>query len=185
MSQVIILHGATSRPERAWFPWLTWKLSALGHDVFVPRLPQSKTPNKKLWIEAYQKQVPQKLHNQILIGHSTGANLALHLLQVMNFSNTKLFLVSPFYRPLKNNDFNQLLASFINSDFDFSKIKNSCHQIQIFHGDNDDVIPIEQALEISQKLDCNLNVISNGRHLNTSAGWFEFPDLLNAINASI
>lgn len=94
----------------------------------------------------------------------------------------KTILISGCINNLGNKDFDDLNKSFYSKNFDWSTIKKNSQSIEIFHGDNDPYIPITEAQKLSNKLGCNLKIINQGGHLNESAGFTEFPELLTEIN---
>ena len=184
MVKVIILHGTTSRPERSWFPWLSWQCLGLGLDPYVPRLPTPQNQSLETWLMAYKEQCPPLDDSTILVGHSTGAPFALRLLESSETPIKGCLLVSAFSTRLllpKHPKMEPLLYSFVDPEWNWPKILQSCKHFACFHGSNDQIVPLSEAQELATKLGAQLKVIPTGQHLNTEAGYLQFPEILNSL----
>lgn len=54
---VLILHGVYGFPGIHWQQWLHDQLSAQGHLVIMPALPNADHPDRTEWLEAVQSAV--------------------------------------------------------------------------------------------------------------------------------
>ncbi|MBP9761244.1 MAG: alpha/beta hydrolase, partial [Candidatus Magasanikbacteria bacterium] len=75
------------------------------------------------------------------------------------------------------------LDSFLDTPFDFETIRSNCQAFSIIHGDNDPLVPLQNAQILSEKLDAPLRIIQNGGHLNGSSGWHALPECLVQLNS--
>lgn len=175
--QIIIAHGTTGKPERNWFPWLTYKLIERGHDVFVPRLPTPEDQNLSNWKKTFKDQTPTLNKDTILIGHSTGPLLLFSELEESKVAVAGLVVVSGFCSALNIPDFDPLLKTFIEHQYDWNKIKENAKVRISFHGTEDPYVPLELGREVAQKIDAEWVVIDGGKHLNTEAKFFSFEKL--------
>lgn len=182
MAEVLIFHGTTSRPERSWFPWLTWRLLEAGHSVHVPRLPTPAGQSLASWEEATKVQVPDFEASGVWVGHSTGAPFALRLLEKFPVNLKALFLVSSFARPLGIPDYDPLIASFVEPPWDWELIRKRCSKVFVFHGDNDPYVPEEFGETVASHLDASFFRVTGGKHLNTEAGFTQFSELYNVMS---
>ncbi len=80
------------------------------------------------------------------------------------------------YRPIDH---------FMNTPFDFGKIKNVCEKFVVIHGDNDEAVPFSHGEELSKAFLCKLVPVPNGGHLNGSSGWYELPEALESLTEMI
>ena len=79
------------------------------------------------------------------------------------------------------NSYDEINKTFVDKQFNWEKIKNSCGKFIIFASDNDEYIPLEVGEEIAKNLNAEFNVIHDGGHLNKKAGYDNFPLLLETI----
>jgi predicted alpha/beta hydrolase family esterase len=181
-----IAHGTFGAPERNWYPWLTWQGIRHGTVVRVPRLPTPKNQSYATWHAAFEDQAGPIDERSVVIGHSTGVPFLLRYLQESQARIAAAFFVSGFAMELPlvgHEELRPLLKSFVDFDFDGSKIAPLAPVMQCFHGDNDDVVPFAAGLGVAKLLGCPMETIKGGRHLNTEAGIFEFQELLRAIQS--
>jgi leucyl-tRNA synthetase len=91
--KVLLIHGFEASGEYAWFPWMKTELEKQGFEVFAPTLPDSKKPSLDAWVSALLEITKDFGEDDIIIGHSLGAQTAMHLLPRMNNKIGQLFLV--------------------------------------------------------------------------------------------
>jgi len=70
-------------------------------------------------------------------------------------------------------------ASFYTTNFNFKKLQQRIPVSYVIYSDNDPHVPIERALEFADKMNSQKILIKNGGHFNESAGFKEFPQLLD------
>jgi predicted alpha/beta hydrolase family esterase len=181
----IVAHGTLGAPERNWFPWLTWQGIKAGTKVRVPRLPTPTNQSYENWLRAFDEQVGALDDRCVVIGHSTGVPFLLRTLQERQIRVAAGFFVSGFVDELPRNDILEpmrpLIASFVDFGFDGAAVSKLITTTRCFHGDNDDIVPLEWGQRVATAMACPMEIVAGGRHLNTEAGLFEFPALLRAI----
>jgi hypothetical protein len=180
MKKALIFHGTHGSPQGNWFPWLQEELMMKGWQVAVPKLPTPEGQSLMGWIEALEEQVPAYQDADVVYGHSCGGAFALRLLEQGLITPEKVILVGTVID--FGNQFDDLNKTFVEAPFDWQKIKTSCDNAVVFHGDNDPYVSMKQAETISENLNAPLHVIKDGGHLNADAGFTEFPALLNCVD---
>ncbi len=176
MSTVIIIHGTDGYPQENWFPWLKRELETLHHTVIVPQFPTGDAQTlDSWWNELGTHHLPK---DTIFIGHSLGVTFLLTVLE--RRPAKAAFLVSGFVGKL-GSDFDILTHTFAQKSFDWEKIRAHCEHITIFHSDNDPYVALEKAEYLAKHLHTPIHLIPDGGHLNSKAGYREFPALLEAI----
>jgi hypothetical protein len=178
---VFIFHGTGGNPQENWIPWMKRELEKIGLTVIVPQFPTPEDQNVDNWIKAfepYQKDVDKET---IFVGHSVGAAMILRLLERGAKSIKAAILVSAFNGLIGNEYFDNLNKTFVASTFDWGKIRANCRKFVMLFGDNDPYVPIKYPQDVAQHLGVEVIWIKNGGHLNESAGFKEFPLLLEEI----
>ena len=181
-SNVFIFHGTEGYPEENWFPWMKEKLEAKGCKVIVPQFPSPPIIPAKIseWFEVLKNYEQDINENTIIIGHSLGGVFTLRILEKLKHPVKAVFLIAtPIgVKPITYYDRDNSFSGF---DFDWVSIKNNSKHFDVFHSDNDPFVSLGNGEQLAKELGVELNFIPNAGHFNTSAGYTEFPDLLNKI----
>lgn len=79
MGGVLILHGwQNHRPEGHWQRWLAGELTARGHDVRYPQLPDADAPTRADWLAALDAELAGTNPADLtVVAHSLGCSLWL------------------------------------------------------------------------------------------------------------
>jgi predicted alpha/beta hydrolase family esterase len=179
----VIIHGAYGAPKENWFPWLSEKLKAEGHNVSVPALPTPDGQNLSNWLNEFKRQIGELQEDMILVGHSLAPGFILNLLERSTTRVSAIFFVSGFLGKLGLKDFDPINETFVCCQFDWEKIKNNTGGIFVYNSDDDPYVPLEKGKELSQNLGVELNIIHNAGHINADAGYKKIPFLLKSINS--
>ncbi len=181
--KAVILHGSIGHPFENWFPWLGKKLTEeIGWQVRVPQLPTPEGQNRDNWLHELEEQVGSFIDkNTVIIGHSGGALLLLNYLhETKQPIRGSVFTSTPFGKS-KIPEFADLDKTFLNIDFNWSKIKKNAGHVVFFHGDDDPFSPLLHAERLAEKLNVEVNIVKAGGHLNSKAGYDKFPTIYNYI----
>lgn len=182
MTTVFIFHGIEGHPQENWFPWLKKELESLGCRVVVPAFPSADKPILADWLAFFEQYKEMVTPETIFVGHSLGAPFILHLLK--NYVVHASFLISSFMEDVPNV-FNERMATFIHTPFDWPAIRKNCQHFTVMHGDHDPYLPLEKGQAVAGNLGIAMEVIPNGGHLNAAAGYTTFPLLLEHIKKTL
>lgn len=91
--KVLLIHGFEGSGETNWLPWLKSELERRGFEVFAPTMSTSAHPSVESWIDELLPYVQQLDADDIVVGHSLGAQAAMHLIKQSNTKIGHLFLV--------------------------------------------------------------------------------------------
>ena len=179
--RAVILHGTSSSPAQNWFPWLKSELKNRGYEVWAPELPDAHEPSAQKYTK-FLLSSSWDFHDNLIIGHSSGAVEILHLLQnlsegmMVNFA----ILVSVFSQKLAEEPEWAQLKSLFEEPFDFAKIKTKARKFLILHGSDDPWCDPAQAQDIAQKLGGEYVAIEGGQHFSASIdpSYAEFSKLI-------
>lgn len=178
----LIIHGTMGSPEVNWFPWLKSELEARGHLVLVPRFPTPENQNYVSWREvALAALAGLDPAHTVLIGHSMGAAFSFRLAEETTVPYKAIYAVAPFIDKIGLPEFDPLIATFVEHDFDWDKIKKNAGHIHLLAGDNDPYVSHALTQRVEDALGVPITYIANGAHLNADAGYTSFPLLLESI----
>ena len=178
MSTVFIIHGIGGSPQENWFPWMKKEIEKEGHRVIVPEFPNSDAPNLDEWMEHMKKYEDSIDEETVFIGHSLGGMFILRLLEQMQKPIKATFLVATVTGPSDGLELAPRMTTFTTPPLDEELIKKHGGTIHMLHADNDPYIVLKNAEHLAEKLGATLELIKDGGHLNTSAGYAMFPLLL-------
>ena len=180
MKKVFIIHGFEGSPNGGWRPWLMAELQK--QEIYACALPMPSPDSPALveWIEEISRHIERNNEDNIyLVGHSLGVPAILRYLES---AEAKLISGAVLVSGPSEKNNNKKIDAFLGKDFDFDKIKTKCQMFSIIHGDNDPLVPLDNAKFLSKELNGELIIVKNGRHLNGSAGWYQLPQCLEALN---
>ncbi|MGF7229676.1 MAG: RBBP9/YdeN family alpha/beta hydrolase [Candidatus Saccharibacteria bacterium] len=116
----------------------------------------------------------------LIIGHSSGAILALILAQENVTPIGKIVAVSVFHDNSLNWDANARLFDVM---FDWQKIKDHVQDLTFVHSDDDPYVPLSQAQYVADHCGARLIMIPGQGHFNLekSKEYLAFPRLLELL----
>lgn len=177
---VVILHGIQGHAGIHWQQWLYDELIKLNYKVLMPNLPNADLPNRKEWqkfITDLINSIPRD-EEIIIVGHSLGVTSALDFLEQADRKIKKLISISGFHL-----DWNSELNSYFmkEKEIDFDKVLNNLESSVVWYGDNDPYVPQEILFSLATALKTTPMLFPAAGHLNTEAGFTQFPKLLEEI----
>lgn len=187
MRRAIILHGTAGSPNSNWFRWLESELNRFRVDTWVPELPNADQPSLQEWLDFVHKECPFEIDAQTLIvGHSSGAILALMLAQENSKPIGAVACVSVFSNETGRSNATSFEANrrLFDVSFDWSKFP-ACvsERIICIHSDNDPYIPVQQARYVASRINAGFLLWRGQGHFNLeySDKYKEFPQLLEEL----
>ncbi len=127
----IIFHGTGTRPDEFWFPYLKENLESRGYSVWLPQLPNADKPNVAEWLP-FALDNGTFSENTVLIGHSKGSALILHILEKINIQIKQAILVAGYAEALPRN-----AQSDDRDELHWGNIKSHVKDIIFVNSDND------------------------------------------------
>ncbi|HEU5187175.1 MAG TPA: alpha/beta fold hydrolase [Candidatus Saccharimonadales bacterium] len=181
MNTAIILHGTLGSPDGNWFQWLKTELEQKGFTVWLPQLPNPEQPSLRKWARFVRDNCPFAISEKTLIvGHSSGAILALMLAQNNLDPVGAVVGVSVFHdNSLKWEPNNKLF----DEPFDWNAIRAGAKKLLLVHSDNDPYVPLPQAQFVANNCNAELVVIPAQGHFNLeqSVEYKKFPKLVETM----
>jgi hypothetical protein len=179
MRSAFIFHGIGGSPGENWFPWLRHALQQEGLSVTVPRFPTTRPVTTfAQWWDVFAPFLDTVDEQSLLIGHSLGVAFLLSVLE--RTSADAAFCVAPAWG-VTGSMFDPIMRDIADRPFDWPTICEHCAHVEIFHAPNDPYVKMERAETLAQHLHGTLTVVPDAGHFNTSAGYEEFPLLLERV----
>jgi predicted alpha/beta hydrolase family esterase len=177
----LILHGIGGRARIHWEGWLADELTKIGHHVIMPTLPDAEQPDRKTWLRSVSQLVKDVAPaDLIIVGHSLGVVTALDFIEQTPIK--ALVSVSGFA-----SDYGAQINDYFLKErtINFGKIKQNLGKAFVIYGDDDPYVPQATLKSLADDLKIMPEIIPNGGHLNTDAGFTAFPKLLLIIQKEI
>lgn len=181
MKNAIILHGTGGSPDSNWFQWLKAELGSKGLQVWLPALPNPNLPSLKANTDFLLAHCPFPINaDTLVVGHSSGAILALILAQSNPVSLGGIVAVSVFHDNSLGWEKNTKLFDV---DFDWPAIKAKSGKLLFIHSDTDPYVPLDQAKYVADNCEAEIIVIPNEGHFNLeqSQEYKAFPKLMEIL----
>lgn len=183
-----MLHGTDGSPdELPWQAWVKEQLESSGYEVYFPQLPDCHEPNLATY-ENFLQDSGWDFEDNILLGHSSGATTALHLLGqswfprvratvlVGTFLNERLLDDVSWYEPGQFDDL------FVET-FDPKLIASKSDAFYFVHGDDDPYCDYTEARELCDQVGGTFITMRGSGHIARSSGVSELPLLTEKLRA--
>lgn len=187
MKNLLIIHGIGGNPTLNWYQYIAEKAREKGYTTYIPQLPSSDKPDFEL---TYKFVIKKFLFDKetVLIGHSSGASLALGILQKLPKGTVikRTILVSGFIDAyltpqlhiyIPRTDYDKLFPK----SWDWEKIRRSSSDFVIFYSPSDPFVQPRHAETMRDKLQGKLVLIPDALHFSVTSGgerFREFPELV-------
>ena len=172
--QFLIIHGWGGSPEGHWQHWLVDELRKRGEKVSFPILPHAHKPKRDEWLHTLGEIVSgfDEQDDLIVIAHSLGPVAWMHFERAHpELSAKRVYFVAPApYDP----GYNEIR--------DFYPVRFTPHdetKYIVIASDNDEYTPIQKVKKFFNGMDVELRILTGQGHINTAAGYGEWPWILD------
>lgn len=176
--RIIGIHGYKASPDINFWPWLKRELEKEGHEVIIPTLPNPDEPDRDVWIQTLLDAVGTLDKNDVIVGHSLGAAVALRFLEAAPARTTPhaCILISP---PWMIQD--ERFRGFFLTELDFEVIMWRASKFVVIHAKNDKVIPVAHGERYKNVFHARVLTPETGEHFQAE----EYPILIDTIRETI
>lgn len=175
--QALILHALYDKPESNWYPWLKTELEKKGYAAHVPDLPTLQNDIPELEPPLSFITTHFKIDEEtIIIGHSIGCLIALHLAETIVYE--KMILVAGW-------DYDDLYAPhrlYWKTPINHEAIKRNVKEIYCITSDNDPYVTAFQIEEMTKRLNGKYVLIPGAGHFIEKTGITKIPKILQYFN---
>ncbi len=179
MQTVLIIHGLGGHVGIHWQQWLHDELEGQGHKILMPEMPGPEHPDRQTWLETVKTTVEGVNLGQLtIVGHSLGATAALDFIEQADGQVNRFLSVAGFAR-----DYGAGLNSYFLGErlIDFESVRQKLRWAAVIYGDNDPYVPQAELKYVADALGVQPVIIPDGGHLNSEAGFTEFPQLIEML----
>lgn len=182
MTTVVIIHGTENNSRGNWFGWLADELSLKGVTVIAPDFPTPHNQSLATWMATYESATKNlRPEETLIVGHSTGAVMALRLAERADSPFRAVCAVCPFAEDLGLDPYDDLNSSFVKAPWDWPQVQKGAAHLLLLAGQDDPYVPLAIAQRVATSAHAELIIVENGGHLNAERGFSTFPLLLNLI----
>jgi len=179
MRTALIIHGYEGHAGIHWQQWLHDELEKRGYKVLMPEMPAPDQPDRQAWLMTLQQTLADvNLEQLTMIGHSLGVVAALDFIEQASVPVNRLLSVAGFAQDYGAESTGPFLRQ---KTLDLQKVRANLRWAAVVYGDNDPYVPQAALQHLANDLGVQPVVIAGGGHLNTEAGFAEFPRLLELL----
>ncbi|MGN6609228.1 MAG: RBBP9/YdeN family alpha/beta hydrolase [Jatrophihabitans sp.] len=175
---VVLVPGWEGSEEGHWQRWLAGQLTEAGREVHWADLGDVDDPSLDRWLSGLRATLaPLPADGFDLVAHSLGAVLWLHHAADPGDSPrpARVALVSP---PSPGTTI-EAIAEFFPPPIDIDAVRRAADGTVLVAGDDDPYLPEGIAAAYATPLKIATTVVPGGAHLNTAAGFGEWPAVLD------
>jgi predicted alpha/beta hydrolase family esterase len=130
-----------------WYGWLDEELKKKGHESVCVNWPDPDVCHQSNWIP-FVRDVLKADEQTVVVGHSTGALLAMRLLEVHKIRG--VILVAAAHTDL--GDAGERASGYFDTEWDWEAQRANADFIHQFHSADDHLIPVREARFVAERL---------------------------------
>lgn len=177
---VVVVPGWNGSGEGHWQTWLEDELRAAGRETVRPEVADWDRPDLAGWLTALRTAIaPLPADGFDVVAHSLGAVLWLHhSTDPQGPRPARVALVSPVSPTLEYPE----IAEFLPPPLDVDAVRAAADGTVLVAGSDDPYLPEGVAAAYGVPLKMATTIVEDGGHLNTDAGYGEWPAMLSWCN---
>jgi predicted alpha/beta hydrolase family esterase len=170
VSPFLILHGLEGSGPGHWQTWLAERLRTRGEHVSYPDLPEPFDPQPEEWLDALEREL-DNLDEPVVVCHSLGCLLWLRFAaRAQDRTAERVLLVAPPWR-----EDVAAVVRFKPDGVQPEHVRRVAGETLIACSDNDPYCPAGAVTTYAEPLEIRARVIPGAGHINTDAGYGEWP----------
>ncbi|MEB3367981.1 RBBP9/YdeN family alpha/beta hydrolase [Saccharopolyspora mangrovi] len=177
--RVLLIHGMTGAGPWHWQHWLAGQLRDQGVQVDAPVLPDPARPDLRRRLPVLRERlaaVPPEAE-LVVAAHSCGVGLWLHHAATIGLDDRRadrVLLVAPPDAEWDHPDAREVAPY----PADATSLRRAAGMTRLVAGTGDAYLPMHRAHALAEDLQVEMDVILDGGHLNTDAGYGPWPSVL-------
>lgn len=142
MPRIILVHRWSGGPSDDWRPWLKQELTARGHEVFAPTMPDTDAPEIGKWVRHLAEVVGTSDEGNAqtyFVGHSIGCQAILRYLQTIGTPVGGAVFVAGWFdlKNMEDAETQAIAKPWIETPIDGAKIRRVLPKSVLLISDND------------------------------------------------
>ncbi|SFD68922.1 hypothetical protein SAMN04487819_102113 [Actinopolyspora alba] len=180
---VLLVHGFGGSGPWHWQQWLSGRLNELGVTCEMPRLPKQDQPVLQEWLAVLRSRledVPAE-SELVVAAHSCGAALWLHHAATIHGTARRadrVLLVAPPGPDWRHPDVHGITPYPV----DAHALRRAAGSTRMVVGTGDPYLSVQDGHYLAETMRVALDVIPDGEHLNTDAGYGPWPAVLRWVS---
>ena len=159
-----------------WYGWLDQELRKRGHECVCVNWPDPHRCHQSVWVP-FARDTLGADEQTVVVGHSTGALLAMRLLEVQRLRGA--ILVAAAHTDL--GDAGERASGYFDTEWDWDAQAANAGFIHQFHSVDDPLIPVREARFVAERL---AGPNHTYHELSGRSHFFEpFPELLALVDS--
>jgi len=172
--KVLILHGLGGSDYPHWQAKLAGELISQHFTVSFPSFPNRNNPKLEEWREYLRKEI-KHFNPDIVICHSLANVLWFHTCDDLDICLDKLMLVAPVSR--------NRVVDAASTFYPYPIVKDlKAKEVIMVASTNDPYMSEEEALDLKEILNVEINVLRNAGHINADSGFGSIDFALDWLN---
>ena len=154
--RIVLIPGMGCYPtaDCNWYSWFAATISKHPsvRECILRDFPDPYHCKESIWVHFVLNDIGLD-ENTILVGHSSGAACVMRLLESHQLQTTPILgaiLVAAAYTDMGLKA--EIRSQYFNRPWDWDKMKQGAKNIVLFHGDDDELIPVAEARYIADKM---------------------------------
>jgi len=149
--RIVLIPGMGCTSQSNWYPWFQAEMAKRPSVQCILRdFPDRNKCRESIWIPFITKEIGVD-ENTIVVGHSSGAACAMRLLESSDVPKLRgVVLVAAAHTDL--GDESERRSEYFNRPWNWEGMKMGATKIACFHGDDDHLIPVDEARFIAKQL---------------------------------
>ncbi|MHA5047864.1 RBBP9/YdeN family alpha/beta hydrolase [Streptomyces sp. SD15] len=173
----LILHGwQNHRPQGHWQHWLADELTARGHAVTYPQLPDPDHPRLDIWLDRLRAHLDAPQPERVVVCHSLAVPLWLHAVARGTARADRVLLVTPPSEQVIAGY--EDIAGFGRPGATAAQLRAAAGVTRLVATDDDPYCPAGAAKEYGVPLGLDTDIVPGGAHLDLDAGYGSWPSVL-------
>ena len=174
--KVLLLHGWGGSEYPHWQAHLAMDLIKENYTVSFPALPHWDNPDFEEW-KAFVKEEIVHFKPDIVVCHSLGNVIFLHVLNEISIALDKVLLVAPVSQGCSIDE--------IKAFFPYPLPKINAKEVLILASDNDPYMNVNEVKQMQEMLDVSLQILPDAGHINADSGFGKLNRALQWIKEEI
>jgi len=185
MKRVFIVHRWEGSPRSDWYPWLKRTLEEKGFQVMVPKMPDTRRPKIRSWVDALKKQVRVVDQDTYFIGHSIGCQTIIRYLGSQSKKCGGCIFVGGWFaltsQATPTLEYERLAAPWLLTPIDFSRAKKNIGGAIAILSTNDPYVPILNKEVFVKTLGVKVKMVNDYGHFTKEEGITSLPFIIKEI----